>query len=392
MMYCTIIAQNYLAQALALGASLLVHEPTNHLFTLLIDGPADLDGVEFPGNVTFGDPAMLDIDPRLLLNMKVYYDVVEFATALKPALLLKLLEADDQVVYLDPDTFLLSPLLELPTAIHDSPGILLTPHFLQPIPAESTYISEVHNLTVGAYNLGFCAVSRKGRPFLKWWWDHLKAECLIYPLLGLFVDQKWVDVGTSLFPYQALRHPGYNVAVWNLHERPLVRKNGCIAIGISGEPLRLFHFSGFDANVPSELSSRLSISTSGIRSSSLVLDSLCDEYASVLREMQARTALTVDYKYARDLDGRPLTTRLRRAYRTASLDEVLPSPFLPEHRAAFKTWRRRSSGRRLRNLGADAALALKYVLPDQYKRAVSVAPRTFRATRKALLAGSRVRR
>jgi hypothetical protein len=38
------------------------------------------------------------------------YDLVEFATAVKPLLLTALLERTEQVFYLDPDTYVTSPI------------------------------------------------------------------------------------------------------------------------------------------------------------------------------------------------------------------------------------------------------------------------------------------
>ena len=76
-------------------------------------------------------------------------------------------------------------------------------------------------LLVGVYNLGFCAVDRRAREFLDWWWSHLSNECLYDPLSGLFVDQKWMDIGSTLFEAGNFRHSGYNVGVANLPERPL---------------------------------------------------------------------------------------------------------------------------------------------------------------------------
>ena len=61
------------------------------------------------------------------------YDLVEFATAVKPLLLRALLQTTEQVFYLDPDTFVTSPMTELGPALEaSSGGILLTPHFLSP--------------------------------------------------------------------------------------------------------------------------------------------------------------------------------------------------------------------------------------------------------------------
>ena len=61
------------------------------------------------------------------------YDLVEFATAMKPLLLQKLLEQYEQVAYLDPDTYQVSPMVELGPALDAGSGIVLTPHYLSPL-------------------------------------------------------------------------------------------------------------------------------------------------------------------------------------------------------------------------------------------------------------------
>ena len=226
--YCTIAARNYLPQAMTLLGSLNQHEPDAVLYVLVVDdGPIELpDSAQL--RILRNDS--LGLPRRDFLQLATIYGVVELSTSLKPLLLQLLLEEYDEAVYLDPDTFVCSPLLELAELLAEH-SLILTPHFLRPIEPGSAYVSEVHSLTVGAYNLGFCAVSREAKEFLAWWRERLQFDCLIYPLLGIFVDQKWADVGSVLYPSFALRHPGYNVGPWNLHERLLVARRRILDTG-----------------------------------------------------------------------------------------------------------------------------------------------------------------
>jgi len=190
--YCTILARNYLPRALSLADSLRRHHPETPLVVLLIEALSDDDLPNIDG-VRFVSTAMLGLPERAVLGLAAGYDLVEFATAVKPLLLKALLGESDQAVYLDPDMWVTSPMVELTGALQASEGgILLTPHYLEPIP-EGVDASEGHLLTVGVFNLGFCAVDRRSRAFLDWWWGHLKNECLHDFLSGLFVDQKWVE-------------------------------------------------------------------------------------------------------------------------------------------------------------------------------------------------------
>jgi len=391
--YCTIIARNYLPQALALHASLRHVEPERHLTILVLDGPVRVPAHRDQGLSVVG-PDFLGLPERRFLELATAYDVIELATAVKPLLLRALLAHDERVAYLDPDMFVVSPLRELESTVDAAGGVLLTPHFLEPIRPGSSYMSEVHSLNVGSYNLGFCAVSRMAMPFLAWWWSHLENECLIYPLLGLFVDQKWADVGAVLFPSAPLRHYGYNVGTWNLTERELCGSVAEPMMRATGEPLRLFHFSGFDPRKPTELSSRLGFSTAELRSSNDVLEGLCRIYADAVTQAAGDAGPQPAYGYARDTAGRYLTKRVRRAFRTARLDgeEPLPLPFVAAEAAAFERWRTRHRRAVLKQVTADAAIAAKYVLPDEYAWFRQHLPEPFTRLRASLLGAGRVRR
>lgn len=391
--YCTVTARNYLPQVLALNASVRRFDPAIPLFVLVIDGspvvPAELcDGI------VFKSPEELEISSRELLNMKTSYTVVEYATGLKPKFLDHLLERFEQVVYLDPDTYLTASLEPLGEELaRSAKGLLLTPHFLEAIEPGSASLSEVHSLTVGVCNLGFCAVDRRAKQFLIWWWSHLRTECLIYPLLGIFVDQKWVDIGAVLYSATYLRDYGFNVGPWNLHERELSCAGEEIRVGAGGDLLRFFHFSGFDLKRPHELSERLNFSTEDLRRSNRTLDELCNEYGSLLADIMAKTGPQPAYAFAADTSGRKISTRERRAYRAQALQGAsLPSPFAPSEARAYAAWRKKATALMMRQTAGDLAIALKYAMPDRYAKTKQAAPGWFRNVRVRLLQQSEIRR
>jgi hypothetical protein len=260
-----------------------------------------------------------------------------------------------------------SPLAELAPALAASPsGILLTPHYLSPVPAGAQF-TEGHLLAVGVYNLGFCGVDRRAREFLRWWWGHLGTECLHDAVAGLFVDQKWVDVGAVLFDAAALKHTGYNVSVANLHERPIGCDESGYVIGSTGEPLRLFHFHAFDTSRPDELSTRLNESTASIRSDNVALDDLCREYAAVLIEKEKLAGPPPAYRFGADSRGRRITRRMRHAYRVAVQSGAsVPSPFVAAEADAWTAWRRRSAPLVGRLMLSDLAKGVRCALPEEY--------------------------
>lgn len=172
-------------------------------------------------------------------------NIVEAATAIKPFCLMRLLNDYPIVTYMDPDTFLYSQLDEI-TDARKSWSILLTPH--QTIAQSEDWViqsTELASLKFGVYNLGFIAVrsSNEGKSIAKWWADRCYHYCVEDIQNGLFTDQKIFDLAPALFPnVEVLRHPGYNVATWNIYERKL---NFDTKLGplVNCESLRFCHFT-----------------------------------------------------------------------------------------------------------------------------------------------------
>jgi hypothetical protein len=367
--HCTILSTNYLPKALALADSLRRHEDGASLKILFIDVGSD-DGLPHLSGVDCLSTDSLGLSRRELLHLAMAYDLVELATAVKPLLLKALLEESEQVVYLDPDTYLTSPMLELSPALQDSAGgILLTPHFLRPASLDAE-LTDGHMLLAGVYNLGFCAVDRRASEFLDWWWRHLRDECLYDPLSGLFYDQKWMDIGSSLFQAGTLRHSGYNVGVANLPERPIDMDADGYFISSNGERLRLFHFHAFESSAPEKLSVRFRHSSENQLQDDSVILGLCKEYAAVLSAFEQSCPTAPPYPYAADTHGRRISRQLRRAYRLAAKERgtSLPSPFEPSEAGDYEKWRHRAWQPVARGLLGDAAKCVRIVLPEEYGR------------------------
>lgn len=368
--YFTILARNYLAKAVALADSLRRHHPDAELVVVFIDVLRDQDLPALPDlpGVRLASTEALGLPERKVLRLATIYNLVEFATAIKPVLFRRFLEEAEQAVYLDPDTYVTSPMVELPFDLAATEGgILLTPHYLAPVDGEGE-LGEGHLLHVGFYNLGFCAVDRRARAFLDWWWGHLEWECLWDPMSGLFVDQKWVDLGAGYFAAGNWRHAGYNVSIANLHERPIASDDEGYYIASTGDRLRLFHFHAFDTSAPTELSTRFA-STAHLRTDNAALDSLCVEYAEALIKNEQMLPEAPPYPYFTDTRGRRISRQLRRAYRLESEGGAdLPSPFVAAEADAFDAWRRHARRLMARELVGDAAKSFRLALPEEYTR------------------------
>lgn len=178
------------------------------------------------------------------------YSVVEACTAVKPFFFLWLLKKfpEANLIYLDPDIYVYSPLVEVLEKLKDE-SIIVTPHLTKP---ESTldaiWDNEISVLRHGSYNLGFLAIKKDENScrFIEWWANRLSRFSYVDYKNGIFTDQKWIDLAPSFFNVFILKHPGYNLAPWNTHHRSISKKDGNFYV--EGDSLlRFVHFSGLDS-------------------------------------------------------------------------------------------------------------------------------------------------
>ena len=241
----TIISKNYISYARVLMDSFLKYHSDCDCYVLLADKVDDyFDPLKEKFRTT--ELEQVEIPNRDAFIFK--YDIMELNTAVKPFFFEYLFRncGYEKVIYFDPDILILRELSHL-FEILDSYSFILIPHFTSPIPDDGKHLSEIDIMKVGCYNLGFIGLANYGRVrgFLGWWQDRLLKYCFSAPEAGLFVDQKWVDLVPSMYDdVHILRHPGYNVAYWNLHERKIGRNNG--EYYANSEPLFFFHFSGIN--------------------------------------------------------------------------------------------------------------------------------------------------
>lgn len=343
MRFCTIVARNYVSQALVLAGTLAEQHPAAPLTILLVDADdADVDelGAITPSGVELlRTDELVAVDGADLSTMRTFYDVTEYSTALKPALLAHLRDRDGGVVvYLDPDIAVLGPLdrLEELAMAH---GIVLTPHVTEPMPRDGLSIDERTLLRAGIFNLGFIGVGPGTERFLSWWWARLRTDAINDPSEGLFTDQRWIDFVPALFDHVVVRDLGWNVAYWNLHERPLSRgADGRILAG--GAPVAFFHFSGYDPATPHVLSKHQGTAPRILVSSSPILTDLLAWYGVQLETHGHELRRAVGYRWG-SVDGVPLSEFVRRLHRRAALGTEFgtePGPDAFTDPAAFLAW------------------------------------------------------
>jgi GT2 family glycosyltransferase/glycosyltransferase involved in cell wall biosynthesis/SAM-dependent methyltransferase len=357
---CTIIARNYLSQARTLADSYFAHHPDGTFYLLVVDGL----------------PEEAVLDPRIqlvnvrdlpigdLYEMFFKYDVVELSTAVKPALLSLIIEGfgEERLMYIDPDILIMRRLTEVFAALADS-DIVLTPHLNAPIPFDGRTPSEQDILISGAYNLGFIAVRRSDETsrFLAWWRDRLIDLCRVDPAHGLMVDQRWIDLVPSLFPRtHVLRDDTYNVAYWNLHARVIARDGD--AYTCNGRPLSMFHFSGFNPEMPDVLSKH---QTRTALEAGTALHDLYMYYRDLQFAAGCRESRSWEYGLSRFDNGVRLHAIFRRLYLEAdqAQRQAFGDPFSTEGDGSFFTWATRvQSDRRGLSPFLESAYRLRYDL------------------------------
>jgi glycosyltransferase involved in cell wall biosynthesis len=335
---CTIAARNYLAQVHVLVDSFGRHHPDAQFSVLLIDADHGHDVVT---DGAFESLGLLDIglDVATAHEMATIYDVVELATAVKPTLLRHLVNVHAvPVTYLDPDICCYAPIAETDELVKQC-RILLTPHVLEPLPRDGLALNEQALLWSGMYNLGFIAVSPEAVDFLDWWAERTRYEACVEPGLAMFTDQRWIDFAPVLFDAAICRDPGWNVAYWNLHERPLTLTSDDTILA-AGSPLRFFHFSGFDPELPHLLSKHQGNSPRALLSESPVLCSVTAEYRERLLAAGWARCSTEPYRFG-SIAGGPFPIEVRRLVREALLQqdgEPPPDPFGPDGDEPFVRW------------------------------------------------------
>lgn len=306
----TIVSSNYLHYARTLLQGAAEHLPDCERICVLVDRDpshalafADEFSVVQLDEIGLPDPA----------RFTFRYSILELNTAIKPWAFAWLFDKGySEVVYLDPDIRLYRPIDEVFALLEGGADIVVTPHLLAPMTDDKTP-SELHIRVAGSYNLGFCALANRAnaRSFIDWWQAKLVHRCVVDFAAGIFVDQSWIDLVPGMFDNVAiLRHPGYNVAYWNLAQRTVA--NGADGWTAAGQPLVFFHFSGFDAEASDPFSKhqdRFTLDTIG------EARVLAADYAAALIDNGARTLKAIPYGYGTFDDGTGIPDFVRQAYR-----------------------------------------------------------------------------
>ena len=287
------------------------HHPGAKLFCVIVDIDLSYANSLSPEFSTIPIASLnLPLGDELLFQ----YSILELNTAVKPWAFEYLLASGyDIVFYVDPDIYFYQTMDDAQFALLSGTDILLIPHLLAPVTDAKTP-SELDIRRAGAYNLGFCAVkeSPNTRQFLRWWQQKLERNCVVDLANGIFVDQGWIDLVPGLFEnVRILRHPGYNVAYWNLAQRPIGKDaKGNYLVG--NKPLIFFHFSGLDPYKPDTFSkhqNRFTLSTLGASAE------LVENYLQTIAQNGASDYAQLVYGFGHFTSGGNVPDEFRAFYR-----------------------------------------------------------------------------
>jgi hypothetical protein len=331
----TSITNNYLPKARVLCKSLKKFHP-EWKFAVVLSEPVH-ESVEVAREPFDMVLTIHDLKIPQLESWIFKHTIMEICTAVKgpAAVMIAEMTGTDKLMYLDPDIAVFDSMEDVSKKLDDFP-VLLTPHQLK---AESNSTDVLNNevcfLKHGVYNLGFFAArcEEQGLDFLHWYRHRLLEFCYIDFDWGLYTDQRWCDLAPTLFDrLHILRYPGYNVARWNLSQRQL-DKNAAGKYIVDGEPLRFFHFSGYDSG-------------QGIHEivryvdEEHVLHELWNWYTDSLKENGQEEIGKSRWKYSFFSSGNKITPAMNKLYRNRlDLQNAFSNPFFNDGTLnCFENW------------------------------------------------------
>ena len=240
--FCTIISKSHLAYAKALRDSILQFNEEGVLHILVIDEKVTENYGKEKGTLFYGLDKLSSF--ALAASIIQLYNAKpdQLRWSLKPGFLAYLLEENESpVIYVDCDIHFFSDYHFLFSRLTSS-SLLLSPHFraLDPFVDSNNFLK---NFSEGIFNGGFIGASSLGLPALKWWASACEYACRVDKGLGLYDDQKYLDLLPARFDkVDVLDHKGCNLAGWNKVDCRRSLVNGEVRINET-YPVVFIHFA-----------------------------------------------------------------------------------------------------------------------------------------------------
>jgi hypothetical protein len=311
--FFTSLTNNYIPKARILAKSLKKFHP-DWVFNVALNEPLpeqfQIENEPFDNLITMDELGIPSLESWIF-----QHKVTEICTAVKGYVAAYLFEKKgaEKVIYLDPDIAVFNSLQPIADLLDQHP-IILAPHVCKPEEQMDDIINyEIGSLRWGVFNLGFFAVSHceQGTAFIDWWKERLLYFCRDDIPSGLFTDQRWCDLAPIFFDQlYILRDPEYDVATWNLSQRDVnISADGTIVV--DNNPLRFYHFSGYDSGAGSSMVDKI---ISNGRNS--VVREIWDWYARQLSANGQSEFSVLEWYYDRFDNGEKISSEMRILYRS----------------------------------------------------------------------------
>lgn len=238
--FCTIITAGHLPFAKVLHRSIVKQAPGSQLQVLVVND----NTIASSGETIIHTLTSLENQPLFKEIEKKYAhtDPDHFRWALKPLFISYLLSKGfEKVIFADPDLFFVNDPSFLFSEL-DQHNIILTPHWANtdPVANEDSLFAVLRG---GLFNAGFIGASAKGKEAIDWWAGMCHYKMEKRKELGLYDDQKYLDLMQVQFPgVEIIRHRGCNLASWNIDTCKRSTANGKLVINGEFEPV-FIHFA-----------------------------------------------------------------------------------------------------------------------------------------------------
>ncbi|WP_307541865.1 hypothetical protein [Paenibacillus sp. W4I10] len=234
------------------------------------------------------------------------HSIVEASTSVKGQFFRYLYRAypeEQKFIYLDPDIYVYSDLVELRSLLDTRP-IVLCPHLLEPGNIDMELSSTAH----GVYNLGFLGVNRssEAQKFIDWWAERLYLFCYDDIGRGIFTDQKWIDLAPCFFDVEVFKHRGYDFAPWSLLNCEMSEQNG--QVFVKNDQLRFIHYSGYGESAEKCMRDWLP-------EGDHIFKKLYAEYAEIHDENNKNNLSKLSWSYGNYTSGERVDNNIRTLYR-----------------------------------------------------------------------------
>lgn len=196
----------------------------------------------------------IKVDPAAYEFLRPLYkhsSELSFICAIRPYIVLEYLKQYDEVIFLGSDVVFYS----CPNELFEKHKAIAIPHIISPIPFVGSFPNMESIPVTGHLNTDI--VKWTSHPdiikFLEWQDNTHKNYCI--QTNGIFLDQTWLNcLPFFVDGVKILRHPGYNLAYFNLKERNVTKNKRGNKYLVNEKPLICAQFSGFDSGKPEVLS------------------------------------------------------------------------------------------------------------------------------------------